>query len=159
MGFDVAADDPSPRARAPDPIQVNLRQLGHLAGQRACLEPASMQPLRAEAKRQFLAGHCPTSSHPQEPGCGKRRLDVGLGRLSTEQPPARWPDPFRPQLASGSSPFLARIMTRLTESNLVAGRMVDVHDDAVVVRLHLHGGLVGLDVGQDVAFLDRRLQP
>jgi len=43
----------------------------------------------------------------------------------------------------------------LTECDLIAGGMVDMHDDAVIVRFHLHGGFVGLDVGQDVAFLDR----
>ena len=42
----------------------------------------------------------------------------------------------------------------LAQRDFLTGGMVDVHDRAVVVRLHRHRGLVGLDVGQRVAFLD-----
>ena len=62
-----------------------------------------------------------------------------------------------PRLAAtcfGSSPFLARTITRWPSATSSPACVVDVHDDAVVVRLHLHRGLVGLDVGQHVSFLD-----
>ena len=42
----------------------------------------------------------------------------------------------------------------LAQRDFIAGGMVDVDDRAVIVRLHRHRGLVGLDVGQRIPFLD-----
>ncbi len=43
----------------------------------------------------------------------------------------------------------------LAQGHFVAGRVVDMSDGTVVIRLHLHGRLVGLNFRQDVALLDR----
>ena len=95
------------------------------------------------------------SPPPRRPAPRPRRR---LGRRPSAACAAARPSPGRPRQAGrdllGVLVLLGQDHHPLAQRDFVAGGVVDVHDRAVVVRLHRHGGLVGLDVGQHVSFLD-----
>ena len=147
--LDVAADDPAAGARAAHLAQVDLRRRGHLPRQRAGLDPAaapaavSSRGLLAVARRVacLTVGRCRwrvaaaaagvAAALPLAAGCGLAAQTQRLGDLL------------------GVFALLGQHHHPLAQRDFVAGGVVDVDDRAVVVRLHRHRGLVGLDVGQE----------
>ena len=138
--------------RPPGPVpahlaEVDLRRRGDLPGQRAGLDAAARR-LRAGS----AAGACwplpagvALAPRPAPPCAG-----VAVGGRGLRCAGGGWPSPRPSDSATflGSSPFLARTSTRWPSatSSPAAWSMMD--DRAVVVRLHRHRGLVGLDIGQ-----------
>ncbi len=154
--LDVSADDPAAWSGPLDTGQINLGRLGHLPRQRAGLEPAAVGHRRGLGRFLLAIPGCrgPAGARGRE-GRPGHRLGRFLGRCAGWRGRGLGAAETQPlRHLAGILALLGQHHHALAECDLVAGGMIDVHDHPVVVRLHLHRGLVGLDVGQDVAFLD-----
>ncbi len=148
--LDVAADHATTGSASLDPSQLDLRGRGDLPGQRARLDPAS-RSRRAPCLDRQSGGSVPLLAVGRR---GRRR--VGLRGRFWLRPGFR-----RLALASHRRRDLLVILALLreddhplTQGHLITDVVIEQRDDTVVERRHLHGRLVGLDVGQDVALLD-----
>ena len=128
---------------------------GQLPRQRTGLEPPPSRRL-ALAPLPDSAAWLAVAASPAARLRPPPRPARGCGRGPWRRPPRPSPgrQPSRLDDLLGVLALLGQDHHPLAQRDLVAGGMVDVHDRAVVVRLHRHRGLVGLDVGQRVPFLD-----
>ncbi len=163
--LDVAADDPAAGPAAPDLPEVDLRRRGDLPGQRARLDPAADRRGLGHGHRWLgLRAGPPGRCCPGAMRLGPRRARSSLpswSRVLSPRPPPSGSPSARP-LPAVLLGDLLRVLALLrqhqhplAQRDLVAVGVVEERDDPVVVRLHRHRRLVGLDLGQGVPFLDR----
>ena len=143
---------------------LTIRPCGPLPWMRGEIEPGLLRPCAAPAGWRRCARRDRRRCRRGVAGLRRRRRLGGAGRLGPA--PARrlrpWPRPSglaaaaaaAPSSALASSPSSSsRAIGSLTFTPSVPSRDQDLAERALVDRLDLHGRLVGLDLGDDVAGL------
>ena len=167
-GAHVLLDDAAMRAGALDRGEIDAGLLGDALGERRGEDAAAARlrlpaPLGFGGLRRALRslvdariGHV-ASDRPDVSACGCGAAAGAAGRAAAASARAAAPPPAAaPLTLFGSSPSPAITRDQLVDRHVGgAFRHHDLGEDAFVDRLDFHGGLVGLDLGDHVAGLDR----
>ncbi len=146
VALDVALHDPAAGAAAGDGLEGYVLLRGDRAGEGAGLEAAPRGP-RGGGRR---------GDGSRRPS--RRRGGRGSRRWGSRRSGRRRTGRRRGGLGQQRRDVLARVRDHADERadrSLAPGRHEDLAQDARAEGLHLHVGLVGLDLGEHVTHLDR----